>query len=217
MSVGRASVGHVGVPAHLVLAGSARRLPHDAVVVRQGEPSTTLYLVERGAMRLSSVTAEGRELVVAVLGSGELFGEAALLDERSPVEARTLGETIVVAIDAAALPLVFRRTPGTGAELLRLVASRLHRTERALGDALTSDLATRIASRLHELGQRHGVRRDDGVHLTIRLTQDELARMVGASREAVNRSLRALVEADLVRTGRTGVVIPDPDALARTP
>jgi CRP/FNR family transcriptional regulator, cyclic AMP receptor protein len=200
----------------MVLAGSARRLPHDAVVVRQGEPSTTLYLVERGAMRLSSVTADGRELVVAVLGSGDVFGEAALLEEPSPVEARTLGETIVVAIDTEALPLVFRQAPGTGAELLRLVASRLHRTERALGDALTSDLATRIVARLRELGERHGVRRDDGVHLTIPLTQDELARMVGASREAVNRSLRSLVRADLVRRGRTGVVLPDPDALAPT-
>src|SRR6185369_9317047 len=59
-----------GVPAHLVLAGSARRLAHDTVVVRQGEASATLFLVERGAMRLSSVTVDGRELVVAVLGTG---------------------------------------------------------------------------------------------------------------------------------------------------
>jgi CRP/FNR family transcriptional regulator len=205
----------VGVPAHVALAGYARRLPHDAVVVRQGEPSSTLFLVERGAMRLSSVTADGRELVVAVLGSGDVFGEAAMLEERSPVEARTLGETTVIAFDVAVLPLVFREAPGTGAELLRLVASRLHRTERALGDALTSDLATRIAARLRDLGERHGVRRADGIHLTIPLTQDELARMVGASREAVNRSLRGLADADLVRTGRAGVVITDPDALER--
>ena len=198
-----------------MLAGSARRLPHDAVVVRQGEPSTTLFLVERGAMRLSSVTADGRELVVAVLGSGDVFGEAAMLEERSPVDARAVGETTVIAFDVAALPLVFRQAPATGAELLRLVASRLHRTERALGDALTSDLATRIAGRLRELGERHGVRHPDGIHLTIPLTQDELARMVGASREAVNRSLRGLADADLVRTGRAGVVITDPDALER--
>ena len=207
----------MGVPAHLVLAGSARRLPHDAVVVRQGEPSTTLFLVERGAMRLSAVTADGRELVIAVLGSGDVFGEAALLEEPSPVEARTVGETIVVAFDAATLPLVFREAPRTGAELLRLVASRLHRTERALGDALTSDLATRIATRLRELGERHGIRRPDGIHLAIRLTQDELARMVGASREAVNRSLRGLVDADVVRTGRDGVVITDPERLGPAP
>lgn len=173
-----------------------------------------LYLVERGAMRLSSVTPDGRELVVAVLGAGDLFGEAALLEERSPVEARTIGATIVVAFGTATLPIVFRESPRTGAELLRLVASRLHRTERALGDALTSDLATRIEHRLRELADRHGVRRPDGVHLTIPLTQDELARMVGASREAVNRSLRPLVERDLVRTGARCVVVPDPEALA---
>ena len=223
MSVPGATVPSVGdpeqlpahLPAHLGLAGSARRLPHDAVVVRQGEPSTTLFLVERGAMRLSSVTADGRELVVAVLGSGDLFGESALLEERSPVEARALGECVVVALDVGVLPLVFRETPATGTQLLRLVAARLHRTQRALGDALTTDLATRIAARLRDLSERHGIRRADGVHLAIPLTQDELARMVGASREAVNRSLRGLVDADVVRTGRGGVVITDPEWLAR--
>jgi CRP/FNR family transcriptional regulator len=172
-----------------------------------------MFLVERGAMRLSSVTADGRELVVAVLGEGELFGEAALLEEPSPVEARTVGRTIVVAFDIDVLPLVFRERPETAAQLFRLVAARLHRTERALGEALTADLGTRIAGRLSELADRHGVRAPDGVHLRIPLTQDELARMVGASREAVNRSLRSLAARDLVRTDRRTVVIRDPSAL----
>ena len=206
----------MAVPAHLVLAGLARRLPHDAVVVRQGEPSTSLYLMERGAMRLSCVTVDGRELVVGLLGSGDVFGEAALLGEPSPVEARTVGASIVVGYDAELLPLVIRERPLVGTELLRLVAARTHRTERALTDALTTDLASRIAARLRDLADQHGAKVDDGVRLTIPLTQDELARMVGASREAVNRSLRSLVARDLVRTDRRTVVIPDLEALART-
>jgi CRP/FNR family transcriptional regulator len=199
-----------------VLAGLARRLPHDTVVVRQGEPSTSLYLMERGAMRLSCVTVDGRELVVGLLGSGDVFGEAALLGEPSPVEARTVGASIVVGYDAELLPLVIRERPLVGTELLRLVAARTHRTERALTDALTADLASRIAARLRDLAHQHGAKVDDGVRLTIPLTQDELARMVGASREAVNRSLRSLVARDLVRTERRTVVIPDLEALART-
>lgn len=216
MSVRRGTVRGVGVPAHLVLAGLARRIPHDAVVVRQGEPSTSLYLMERGAMRLSCVTVDGRELVVGLLGSGDVFGEAALLGEPSPVEARTVGASIVVGYDADLLPLVIRERPFVGTELLRLVAARTHRTERALTEALTTDLASRIAARLRDLADQHGAKVDDGVRLTIPLTQDELARMVGASREAVNRSLRSLVARDLVRTERRTVVIPDLEALART-
>jgi CRP/FNR family transcriptional regulator len=207
----------VRAPVSVGLAGSPRRLPHDAVVARQGEPTSYLYLVERGAIRLSCVTADGREIVVGILGPGDVFGEAALLEEPSPVDARSIGPATLIAFDASLLPFVFRESPATGAELLRLVAARLRRTERTLGDALTSDLATRIAHRLGELVERHGAPDGDGTRIALPLTQEELARMVGASREAVNRSLKALVARDLVRTTGRGLVIPDPDALAPAP
>lgn len=204
-------------PVSVILAGSPRRLPHDAIVVRQGEPTTTLYLVERGAVRLSSVTADGREIVVAVLGSGDVFGEAALLGEPSPVDARSIGPSILIGFESALLPYVFRENPLTGTELLRLVAARLHRTERALGEALTSDLATRIALRLRELAESHGSPATGGTRIALPLTQEELARMVGASREAVNRSLKTLVSRNLVRTAGREMVIPDPAALTPAP
>jgi CRP/FNR family transcriptional regulator len=203
----------VRVPASLVLAGSPRRVPHDAVVVRQGDPSSTLFLIERGAVRLSSVTPDGRELVVALLGAGDVFGEAAILGEPSPVEARVIGSAVLVAFDVDAIPTVFERMPATGAQLVRLLASRLHRTERALGDAMAADLGTRLARRIHELARTHGRPEQDGVRIAIPLTQDELARMVGASREAVNRTIRGLVERDLIRTTRREVLVRDPDAL----
>jgi CRP-like cAMP-binding protein len=206
----------VGVPTSLVRSGSPRRIPHDVVVVRQGDPSSELFFVERGAVRLSSVTHDGRELVVGVLGAGDVFGEAAMLGEPSPVEARVVGTAIVVAFDVETIATVFESAPATGAQLLRMVASRLHRTERALGDAMTADLGTRLARRLHDLARSHGMPDEDGVRISIPLTQDELARMVGASREAVNRTLRSFVERDLVRTSRREVVVPDLDALATT-
>ena len=201
----------------MMLAGSLRRLPHDAVVVRQGEEATSLYLIERGAIRLSSDTADGREVVVALLGPGDVFGEAALLDEASPVDARAVGRTDLIVFDAGTLPMVARERPLVAVELLRLVASRLHRTGRALGEALTSDLASRIAGRLHDLARHHGTDGRPDPSVTLPLTQDELARMVGASREAVNRTLRSLAAKDLVRTTRRGVVIPDPEALLDAP
>jgi CRP/FNR family transcriptional regulator, cyclic AMP receptor protein len=203
----------VRIPASLVLAGSSRRVPHDVVVVRQGDPSSSLFLVERGAVRLSSVTPDGREVVVAVLGAGDVFGEAAVLGEPSPVEARVVGQAFLIALDVDDMQAVFERSPATGAQLLRLLASRVHRTERALGDAMAADLGTRLARRLHDLATTHGAPVKDGVRISIPLTQDELARMVGASREAVNRSLRTLVARDLVRTTRRDFVVPDPDAL----
>ncbi|MGZ8606788.1 MAG: Crp/Fnr family transcriptional regulator [Actinomycetota bacterium] len=203
----------MGVPLGAWAAGTPRRLPHGDVVVRQGDPIECLFLVTSGAVRLASVTADGREVVVGLLGAGEVFGESALLDEPSPVDARAAGSADVVALPIAHLREVLRHSPATSTELLRLVAARLHRTSRALEDSLTGDVPTRLSRRLHDLAEAHGSRSSDGVRIRVPLTQDELARMIGASRETVNRALSGMSSRGLIRSRDRTIVIPDLAAL----
>lgn len=195
--------------------GSPRRFPHGAAIVRQGDPVASVFVVLDGAVRLSSVLPTGREVVVGLLGPGDVFGEVALLDDPSPVDARAVGETRLAVLTADALEGVVRHDPATAAELLRLLASRLHRTSAALEEALAHDVPTRVSRRLCELVRSHGVRERDGVRLALPITQEELGRMVGASRESVNRCMSELVARGLVRTDGRRYLIPDPDALAR--
>jgi CRP-like cAMP-binding protein len=204
-------------PVRAARAGISRRLPHDDVVVRQGDPVACLFLVTAGVVRLSSVTLTGREIVVGLLGPGDLFGESALLAEPSPVEARVVGRADVVTLPLAEVRHIIRHQPGVSEELLRLVADRLHRTSRALEDSLSADLPTRLSRRLRDLAEAHGVLAPEGVRIDVPLTQTELARMVGASREAVNRTLGGLAARGLVRARGGEVVIPDPSALAPEP
>ena len=207
----------VGLPADGTVAGTPRRLPHGEVVIRQGDPVACLFFVTQGAVRLSAVTREGREVVVAILGAGEVFGECALLGSPSPVEARVVGRTDVVAMPVPLLRDVLERHPATAEELLRLVASRLHRTARALGETLSSDVPTRLSQRLRDLAEHHGAPAADGIQIQVPITQEELARMVGASREAVNRTLGGFVAHGLVRKRGRTVVIPNPSALSAPP
>lgn len=195
--------------------GVTRRIPHGEVIARQGEAVTSLFLVTTGAVRLSSVTASGQEVVVGLLCGGDLFGESALLGHPSQVRAQAVGPTLVLALPISSLPAILERNPETAEQLLRLIAARLHRTSAALEDALAADVPTRVAGRLRELATHHGVPGPAGVRLRIPLTQDELARMVGASREAVNRTVGALTSRGLLRTEGRTVVIRDPDELVR--
>jgi CRP/FNR family transcriptional regulator, cyclic AMP receptor protein len=195
--------------------GVTRRIPHGEVIVRQGEGVTSLFLVTAGAVRLSSVTASGREVVVGLLCGGDLFGESALLGHPSQVHARAVGPTTVLALPLSSLGAILERNPETAEQLLRLIAARLHRTSAALEDALVADVPTRVAGRLRDLATHHGVPGPTGVRLRVPITQDELARMVGASREAVNRSVGALASRGLLRTEGRSVVIRDPDELLR--
>jgi CRP/FNR family transcriptional regulator len=152
-------------------------------------------------------------VVVALLGPGGLFGECALLQMPSPVEARAVGRTEVVALHVSCIRDLVQRSPGTAEQLLRLVAGRLHRTRAALEEALAGDIPARIAGRLRELAHDHGIRVPDGVALGVPITQGELARMVGVSRETVNRTVGTMSARGLVRSKERWIVLPDPEAL----
>ncbi|MEW6060064.1 MAG: Crp/Fnr family transcriptional regulator [Actinomycetota bacterium] len=194
----------------------SRRFAHGRLIVRQGEAVSCLYLVTSGVVRLAAVLPSGREVVVGLLGVGELFGEVALLgDGASPVEARAVGGAEVAVLPISSILAVVERNPASATELLRLVASRLHRTATALEEALAHDVPTRVSRRLCELARRHGVRHGRGVRLPLPLTQEDLGRMVGASRESVSKSLSALSARGLIRTEQRRYVIPDLHALER--
>ena len=214
MSVASASVPGVGNG-----LGSAASLPRRfddrTPIVRQGEPGRSLFLVTHGLVRISSVMPSGRQVVLALIEPGEVFGEAALLRDPSPVEARAVSFATVVPIDVEALEAVVRRQPETAAEVLRLLAARLRRTSGALEDALALDVGGRVSRRLHDLAERHGVPDDDGVRVGIFVTQEDLGRMVGASRESVNRTIRSLATRGLIHRRGRSVVVPDMEALAR--
>jgi CRP/FNR family transcriptional regulator len=192
-----------------------RRFDDGTPIVRQGDVSGCIYLVTRGLVRLSSVLPTGHQVVIALIETGELFGESALLGDASPFEARALGTATVLPIDARALDAVIARQPETAAEVLRMLASRLRRTSGALEDALALDVPSRVSRRLHELASRHGVPGPSGVHIAIAVTQEDLGRMVGASRESVNRSFRRLASRGLIHRRGRSVVVPDLEALAR--
>jgi CRP/FNR family transcriptional regulator, cyclic AMP receptor protein len=207
------------VAAALDLLGDVapRRYVHGEVIAHQGEPVTALSLVTAGVVRLSAVTSNGREVVVGLVGAGQLFGESSLLgvDEPSPVEARAVGTAVVVELPGSTLSAMFERSPAMAGQIARFIAARLHRTSEALQDALTQDVTSRISLRLRELARDHGRPGPGGVHIRIPLTQEELARMVGASREAVNRALAKLAQGGLVRTENRWVIVPDPERLER--
>ncbi len=199
----------------VLAAGAPRRYRHGEVIVGQGQEVDCLRLVVTGAVRLAAVAPSGREAVVGLLGPGDVFGEIALLGGGpSPVEARAVGdEASVLAIPPAVLRDLFRRLPATAEELLRIVASRLHDTTTALEEALTRDVPTRISLRLQHLAVAHGEDAEDGVALPSRLTQEELGRMVGATRETVNRTLAALAARGVLAHRDRRYVVRDPQAL----
>lgn len=155
-------------------------------------------------------------MTVGLLGPGSFFGELALLDggPRSasvvalePVEALTL--------DRAPFIATLEGHPEVAGSLLAVLGDRLRRTDELIQDILFLDLPARLAKQLLALAEGHGVRTPEGLRLDLRLSQSDLAGMVGATRESVNRCLGAYADRGLLSLDREGITIHKPEELRR--
>jgi CRP/FNR family cyclic AMP-dependent transcriptional regulator len=180
-------------------------------IFRKDDPGTHLYLVLEGAVKIALPGEFGQEALVAIVRSGEYFGELALFD-RSPRSA-----TAVALEDSRAALLAgddFIAFLETHPAAVRLVLEALARTVRRLSDRVEDliflDVPSRVAKYLLDLAQQ-----SQDASLELNLTQDELAAFIGASRVSVNRVLGDLERRRLIRTRRRRIAILDPDRLAR--
>jgi CRP-like cAMP-binding protein len=200
------------------LVGRVRRRKYarGQVIFREGEPGKTLYVIDLGQVKLSTKAAGGRELLVAILGRGQIFGELEIFDGASRgMTARTMEPVEAFVLDKHLVQAILKTRPAFVRRLLELMARRLRRADQAAQDLVFFDAATRLARRLLQLGEEHGTPEPDGrVRIRVRLTQHEVGQMIGVNRSSVNRALRGLSEQGLLDWNGGSPVILDPAGLA---
>ena len=172
---------------HIAAAGAAQSLQRGVVLFEEGAEPGEFYLVLSGRVAIAQESDDGRESLLAVLGPGELFGEMGFLDgcNRS-AQARALEESTVLMVPYTELRLLYENNPAALWSAVQLLARRLRAMDRALSDTVFLDVMGRTAKRL--LGMA-----DNRDEFEMPLTQEELASMVGASRERVNKAIHAFV------------------------
>jgi len=192
------------------------RLPRGQTLFSEGDPGDQLYVVTQGKIKLGRTAPDGRENLLAVLGPGEMFGELSLFDPGP----RTATATVLVDARLASLghaslrPWITDR-PEIAEQLLRVLARRLRRTNDAVADLIFTDVPGRVAKALLGLSDRFGTEEADGVRVHHDLTQEQLAQLVGASRETVNKALADFSARGWMRVDSRAVTILDAERLAR--
>ena len=193
------------------IAAMVRERPHprNSVIVFEDDPGDALFIVGTGQVKVVLVGEDGREVILAVLGPGDFFGELALIDDE-PRSAH------VIAMDDARL-LVLRRDdfhraleahPRIALGMLRTLSRRLRRADDQIGSLVLLDVYGRVARVLFELAAES----TDG-DLVKRVTHATLAQMIGSSRETVSRTLRELADHGLIEVSPQGIRITDRRAL----
>jgi CRP-like cAMP-binding protein len=178
------------------------------IVFAEGDPGDRLYVIMDGKIKLGTTSNDGRESLLAVLGPGEMFGELSLFDPGPRTATATaLTETILLGLGHEALGPWLTGRPA--------LAQRLRRTNENLSDLVFSDVPGRVAKALVELNEKFGEKRPEGFYVEHDLTQEELAQLVGASRETVNKALADFVQREWIKLEPRAVLLLDLERLVK--
>ena len=192
------------------------RLRRGEVLFREGDSGDKLFIVTEGKVKLGKSSSDGRENLLAILGPGQMFGELSLFD-RGPRSATVTAVTDCVMQSLSHDEMLEWLTgrPAVARGLLAQLGSRLRKANDVVAYLVFSDVPGRVAKALLDLASRFGRTADDGVHVHHDLTQEELAQLVGASRETVNKALADFASRGWLRLEPRSVVILDAERLHR--
>jgi CRP-like cAMP-binding protein len=193
--------------------------PGRQVIFAKGSPGRGLFIVLTGQVRISSGGAEGDEIVLNIIGEGDVFGEIALLDGRErSADAMALGDCALLAVDRRDFMPFLRANPDAALRLLGVLCYRLRRSTELIEDILFLESPARIAKKLLDLlstpgPSAPGAEPRGAAPPRIGISQHELGRMLGLSRESINKQLSAWQRAGVIKVERAAITILDEAAL----
>ncbi|AZA10182.1 CRP-like cAMP-activated global transcriptional regulator GlxR [Corynebacterium pseudopelargi] len=192
------------------------RFPRGATIFEEGEPGDRLYIITSGKVKLARHALDGRENLLTVMGPSDMFGELSIFDPGP----RTSSAVCVTEVHAATMTSTMLHKwisdyPEISEQLLRMLARRLRRTNASLGDLISTDVPGRVAKALLQLANRFGTQEGGALRVNHDLTQEEIAQLVGASRETVNKALATFAHRNWIRLEGKSVLIIDTEHLAK--
>lgn len=183
-------------------------------IFQKDDPGMTLYMIISGLVRISLPSEDGLEIALAILTPGEFFGELSLLDgEPRSASAVAIEPTTTAALHREDFLDFLKTYPNAAMVVLTVLCARLRHTDSIVADAIFLDLPSRVAKKLLELADAFGHQVNDAVEIDLKLRQQDLASMVGATREAVNRALSALERRGILKVGKQKIIVLNPQAL----
>lgn len=178
------------------------------VIFHRDDPGQVLYVIKEGKVKICLVSPDGQEISLVVFGRGEYFGEQALLDglPRS-ADAIALEKVECYTLQRSDFHNAIMQNPKIAIQVLEVLSKRLRNTDQQVEDLIFLDVYGRVAKKLLDLAETHGMKVDTGIRIDMRLTQQELASMVGASRESVNKVMGYYTEKQYISTDKHKITL----------
>jgi CRP/FNR family transcriptional regulator len=189
---------------------SLRRFGRNEMIVRQGDPSNSVFIVLSGSVAVFRDSGM-RETILSLFAAGQIFGEMSVFDKTAVRSAsvRAVTTSILGIFSREDFGAMVSRSPKMSRELLQLLAERLRSANEYIENARTKDATSRLASLLLRLGDQFGVVSDTGVQINVHLTHKEMANMIGTTRETLNRTLNGFWDQKLIDMRTRFIVLKD--------
>jgi len=181
-----------------------------------GDPSSCVYLLKRGRVKIANTSASGKEVTFDILEAGEIFGELDVLED-SPrtTSAEALDDALICVIRREDFDRYLAMHPNVTVKLTKLIGLRLRKIQSRVEDLIFRDVPARLAHLLVELSKSEGVKESQGIRLRAKLTHQEMANLIGCSRETVSTTLGQFRDNGLIQMDGRTITILKPDGLSR--
>lgn len=197
-------------------SASIRRVRAGTPLLRMHAQAEAWYGLARGAVRIGTPLETGRRLTLGLLKPGEWFGDVSVLDDGPPPwEAETCADSTLLWVPRGALLELLDQHPSLGVALARLNSQRARQFTQMLAGAVSQPLRQRVAGLLLDIARRFGDAQPEGQRVHLRLSQQDMADMLGVCRQRVNACLKQLEREDLFKLDEGHLLLPSPQRLAR--
>src|SRR6266571_2641808 len=178
------------------------------VIFHRDDPGQVLYMIKEGKVKICIISPDGQEVSLTVFGKGEVFGEFALLDglPRS-ADAVALEKVECYTLQRSDFQRAIMKNPKIAIQVLEVLSERLRTTDQMVEDLIFLDVYGRVAKKLLELADTHGSKVGNGIRIDVRLTQQELASMVGSSRESVNKVMGYFTDKNFISADKHKITL----------
>jgi CRP/FNR family transcriptional regulator, cyclic AMP receptor protein len=185
-------------------------------ILSPDDPPDRIHIVKKGRVRVYRITPDGKQLTLDIHDKGTILGDMELLgqDRLPEAYAETIEDAVICTITPDELRRLIERYPTIGVNIIQHLSRRLEAAERELEAMAYQRVDQRLARKLLDLGQRFGVKTERGTLIQARLTQQELAEMIGTTRETLAHTLGDFRRNGLIDTDRHQVIIRDAEELA---
>ncbi|HEC63430.1 MAG TPA: Crp/Fnr family transcriptional regulator [Candidatus Acetothermia bacterium] len=198
----------------LLEQGEREEIPARETIYYPGTPSTSVYFVEEGKVKLSYLDRSGKRIILAIRAAGELFGEMALVGEqRRRHHAEAMEDSTLIRIPKETMISWIQDRPQVLYQLLQLFGLWIRDLEEIVEDLAFRDIQARLSRQLLRLSHEYGVQTKDGILIGFRLTHRDLAEMIGSARENTTMALNRFAREGILKKRRYQIIIKDVEGL----